>query len=49
MDKSKKSGRKHRMDKRQRLMAECARGLNDISRYFDKYPKIPGNQKISFD
>ena len=36
MDKNKKSGHEHRMDKRRRLMAECARGSKDISGYFGK-------------
>ena len=36
MDKNKKSEHEHRMDKRQKLMAESARGSNFISRYFGK-------------
>ena len=39
MDKNKKYGHEHRMDKRRSLMAECARGLKDISGYFGKISK----------
>ena len=36
MDENIKSGHEHGKDKRRKLMAECARGLKDISRYFGK-------------
>jgi len=39
MDKNKISGQEHRIDKRRRLVAECARGSKHISGYFGKISK----------
>jgi len=48
MDENIKSGHEHGKDKRRKLMAECARGLKDISRYFGKISENTQKTKGKF-